>query len=81
MLTDLYRDIARYLMPEVVSTNFDAGHVALRELPWQLLESIHTQVLQIWPINEAEKARLAVIKAYDDWHAKIKPQIAKEYSH
>ncbi len=69
MLTDLYRDIASYLMPEVVGTNLDVGNVALCGRPQQLLDTIHALILQTWPVNEAEKARLAVIKAYDDWHA------------
>lgn len=81
MLTDLYRDIARYLTAEVVSTNLDASNVALRTLPQQFLETIHALILQTWPINEAEKARLALIKAYDDWHAEMKPQTTKEDSY
>ncbi len=81
MLTDLYRDIARYLLPEVTITNLHVSNTALRELPQQLLDTLHTQVLQRWPISETENNRLAAITAYDNWHAVMKSQTSKEDSH
>lgn len=42
MLIDLYRDIAIYLMPKIVSSNLDPSNAAVRELPRQLLDALHT---------------------------------------
>jgi hypothetical protein len=66
MLADLYRDIAKYLAPEVAHISHDADNTSLRDLPQQLLNTIHTLVLQKWPDSEAERARVAVIKAYEE---------------
>jgi len=66
MLADLYRDIAKYLAPEVAHISHSADNASLHDLPMQLLETIHSLVLQMWPASEAEKARVAVIKAYEE---------------
>jgi len=66
MLADLYRDIAKYLAPEVVHISHSADNASLHDLPMQLLEFLHSMVLQMWPASEAEKARVAVIKAYEE---------------
>ena len=62
MLTDLYRDIAMYLAKEVSSSGHEE---TIHPLPQQLLETIHKLVLAIWPAGESEKARTAVITAYE----------------
>lgn len=62
MLVDLYRDIALYLATSFASSgNDDAGF----DLPQQLLDTIHKQIVKIWPAGESEQARVAVVKAYE----------------
>jgi len=71
MLADLYRDIALYLNPEVAHCSQSDDYSSLIDLPMKLLESIHSLVLQMWPADEAEKARVAVIKAYEERREEI----------
>jgi hypothetical protein len=71
MLTDLYRDFAKSLTPEVAHISHSADNVSLRDLPRQLLETIHSLALQMWPASKAEKARVAVIKAYEERRGKM----------
>ncbi len=77
MLADLYRDIARYLMQEIVNSSPGNDNSALLNLPQRLLDTIHSLVMQMWPVNEAEEARHSVIKVYDDWRAQMKTSKVK----
>lgn len=71
MLSDLYRDIARYLAQEVADISSEADSFVLSQLPLQLLDTVHALVLERWSAGESEKAQQAVIKAYEDWRGEI----------
>lgn len=77
MLTDLYRDIAKYLMEEIINADAKLGNHAMCELPQQLLDAIHALVLQLWSEGEAEKVLQAIIEAYHDWRAEMKALMVK----
>ena len=59
--------------------NLEVGHSSnstdnprLNDLALKLKESMHWLMLQMWPVDEAEKARVAVIKAYEERKSEMK---------
>lgn len=58
--------------PEVAHSSHSTDNARLNDLPMKLLVSIHSFVLQLWPAGEAEKARVAVIKAYEERKSEMK---------
>jgi hypothetical protein len=63
LLKDLYRDLAVHLAPLAVHAH-GGGKARLADLPAEMLDAIHTQVLATWP-PDGSAARLAVINAYE----------------
>lgn len=72
MLTDLYRDIAKYLMPAIDERSSNADYLELRHLPQRLMDAVHTLVLQQWPADKSEECRYKLIKVYESRSAEIK---------
>ena len=81
MLADLYRDIALYLNPEVAHCSQSDDYTSLIDLPMKLLESIHSLVIQMWPASEAEKARVAVLKAFEERKGEMKATFIQPLSY
>ncbi len=72
MLSDLYRDIATYLLPAIDQRNVDSDYLELRDLPQQLIDTVHTLVLQQWPADKSEECRRKLIEIYEYRIAEIK---------
>jgi len=72
MLTDLYRDIAKYLVPAIDESSSNIDSLELRDFPQQLMDAVHTLVLQQWPADKSEECRHKLIGTYEYRSAEIK---------
>ena len=67
-----YESKKKILNLEVGYSSYRTDNARLNDLPMKLLESMHRLMLQMWPADEAEKARVAVIKAYEERKSEMK---------
>jgi hypothetical protein len=67
-----YESKKKTLNLEVAHSNYRNDNTRLNDLLMKLLESMFRLILQMWPADEAEKARAEVIKAYEERKSEMK---------